>query len=96
MSIMVSVEFSLQDGKQKEFLEFLAGALKDTRAFDGCMKVETFAEEDAASVILIEEWETKEHQEVYFQWRLDTGLGDALGPYISAAPKIRYYEIRPE
>ena len=49
MAIMVALDFPLQDGKQAGFLELLGGALPDTRAFDGCLKVETFAEEDGKS-----------------------------------------------
>ena len=63
MSIMVSVEFSLQEGKQREFLNILGNVLPDTRAYDGCIKVETYAEDNGSSIILIEEWETKEHQQ---------------------------------
>jgi len=96
MSIMVSVEFSLQAGKQKEFLDVLKNVLPDTRAYDGCIKVETYAEGNGSSIILIEEWETKEHQQVYFQWRVDTGLEGAIAPFVSAAPNIKYYEIRSE
>ena len=96
MSIMVSIEFSLQAGKQKEFLEVLDNVLPDTRAYDGCIKVETYAEDNASSIILIEEWETKEHQQAYFQWRVDSGMIEAIGPFVSAQPEIKYYEIRSE
>ena len=96
MSIIVSVEFSLQEGKQKEFLNNLGNVLPDTRAYDGCIKVETYAEENGSSIILIEEWETKEHQQAYFQWRVDTGMDDAIGPFVSSPPVIKYYEIRSE
>ena len=41
MSIMITVEFPLHDGKQSDLLAFLAEALSDTRAFDGCISVET-------------------------------------------------------
>ena len=58
--------------------------------------METYAEDDGSSIILIEEWETKEHQQAYFQWRVDTGLVDAIGPFVSAPPEIKYYEIRSE
>lgn len=49
MSVMVSVEFFLQDGKQNDMLTSLAEALPDTRAFNGCISVETYAEQDASS-----------------------------------------------
>ena len=96
MSIMVAVEFSLQERKQKEFLEILGNVLPDTRAYDGCIKVETYAEDNGLSIILIEEWETKEHQKAYFQWRVDTGMVDAIGPFVSAPPTIKFYKIRSE
>ena len=59
MAIMVALDFPLQDGKQAEFLALLGSALPDTRAFHGCLKVETFAEGDGKSVLLVEEWESK-------------------------------------
>ena len=96
MSIIVSVEFSLQAGKQKEFLDVLGSVLPDTRAYDGCIRVVTYAEDNGSSIILIEEWETKEHQKAYFQWRVDTGMVDAIAPYVAAPPTIKYYEIRSE
>jgi|TARA_X000000950_G_C13470940_1_gene479750 quinol monooxygenase YgiN len=46
---MFTVEFPLQDGKQSDLLALLAEALPDTRAFDGCISVETYAEQDASS-----------------------------------------------
>jgi quinol monooxygenase YgiN len=62
MAIMVTLDFPLQDGKQAEFLELLGGALPDTRTFDGCLEVETFAEEEGKSVLLVEQWESRKHQ----------------------------------
>ena len=53
MSIMVCLDFPMQEGKQAVFLETFGTALPDTRFYDGCIKVETFAEEDGSSVILV-------------------------------------------
>ena len=96
MSIMVSVEFSLQEGKQKEFLDVLGNVLPDTRAYDGCIKVETYAEDNGSSIILIEEWETKKHQQACFHWRVDTGMVHTIGSFVSSPPEIKYCEIRSE
>ena len=96
MTIMVTLEFPMQDNKQSGFLELLGNALTDTRAYDGCIKVETFAEADRSSVLLVEYWESREHQETYFQWRIDTGLVDLIGPFISGPPVTKYYDIRSE
>ena len=48
------------------------------------------SEDDNGQVLLYEEWESKEHQEKYFQWRLDTGLMDAIGPFLTADPRIAW------
>ena len=96
MSIMMTVEFPLHDGKQGDMLAFLAEGLPDTRAFDGCISVETYAEQDGSSILLVEEWESKAHQEAYLEWRVSTGLIDALAPFVSADPIFRTYEIRSE
>ena len=96
MSIMITVEFPLQDGKQDDMLASLAEALPDTRAFDGCISVETYAEQDGSSILLVEEWESKAHQEAYSEWRVSTGMLDAIAPLVSADPIFRSYEIRSE
>ena len=69
MTTMVTLEFPMKDGMQSGFLELLGGALADTRAFDGCIKVETFSETDGSSVLLVEHWKSRKHQEAYFQMR---------------------------
>ena len=48
MAIMVALDFPLQDGKQAEFLELLGDALPNTRAFEGCLKVETLLKKMAS------------------------------------------------
>ena len=73
-------------------MELLGRALPDTHAFDGCLKIETFAEEDGKSILLVEEWESKKYQETYFQWCVETGLVDALAPFVSGPPVTSYYD----
>ena len=74
----------------------MGNVLPDTIAYDGCIEVETNAEDNGCSFILIEKWETKEHQQEYFQRPVDTGMVDALGSFVSSPPEIKYYEMRSE
>ena len=96
MTIMVTVTFTLQPGQAAGFLELLGGALPDTRAYDGCLSVKTYAEDSGAQVLLVEEWESKAHQEAYIAWRVETGLLDAIAPFVSGAPAFAFYDIRDE
>jgi quinol monooxygenase YgiN len=93
MAITLTLEFSLKIGKQPAFLKLLkTGVGAATRAFDGCIKVEPFAETNETSVFLLEQWETRKQQETYSQWRLDNGLMELIGPYLSGPPVRKYYE----
>lgn len=92
MITTLTLEFSMKTGKQPEFLNLLNDALVATRAFDGCIKVDTFAETDGTSVFLLEQWETRKQQETYSQWRLDNGLMELIEPYLSGPPVRKYYE----
>ncbi len=92
MSVMVTVEIPVQAGKMAPLLEMMTQALPATRAFDGCLKVETFAEDGEQSLILVEMWETLGHQKAYMKWRMETGLVDALAPFASRPPIVRSYQ----
>ena len=43
----------------------------------------TYLPENKNKICLVEEWETKKHQEEYFAWRVSTGLTEAIEPYVS-------------
>ena len=72
MSVM-TLELPAKPDRVSEFLHVMREALVDTRAYEGCKSVETFVEESTGSVLLVELWETAEHQQAYMKWRIETG-----------------------
>ena len=73
MAHTVYLEFKCIEGKGKEFLEVLLPALTDTRAFSGCINVETYSNSDAPdTVFLWEKWESRSDQEAYMTCLLYT------------------------
>jgi quinol monooxygenase YgiN len=93
MSIIVLVDFATQPGKTEELKVALKGALPDTRVYDGCEKVVATTDLDTpTTVTLVEKWASRAQYETYLQWRIDTGLIDALGPLLTAPPSLRYLE----
>ena len=93
MSIIVTVEFQTQPDKTQDLKVALKGALPDTRAYDGCEKVvATTNSDDPAQVVLVEKWASRPQYEKYLQWRVDTGLLDAIGPMLTGPPAIKYLE----
>ena len=94
MSVMVTLEIPVHKERLEDFLDVLREALKETRGYEGCQKVETFVEMDTGSVVLIELWETAEHQQAYLNWRIETGLTEALSDFLAGELKPRTFAIR--
>ena len=91
MSHTVMLEFPCKEGMGAQFVAGLLPALADTRAYEGCELVETYVSEDSPDhVVLWEKWAAKENQESYLNWRMETGMMDAIGPMLSGPPKITH------
>ena len=94
MSVMVTLEIPVHKEKLEGFLDVLREALKETRAYEGCQDVETFVEMETGNVMLVELWETAEHQQAYLNWRIETGLTEALSDFLAGELKPRTFVIR--
>lgn len=80
----IVVEFPVNDGMRGEFIDELNKILIDTRAFEGCLDAHVWTNEmDANLVWIYEEWETREHQVAYINWRTETNNTAHLGKYIA-------------
>ena len=55
MAALVVKNFKAADGKFEALANFFKDVLGDTRAFEGCMKVDVYVDESASTYTLIEE-----------------------------------------
>ena len=91
MSVLFNMEFPIQPDKVDSFLSFMTEALVATRAYEGCISVKTYLHEETSTVLLVEEWAAAENQAAYMQWRLETGLVEALAEYLSGQLIVKQY-----
>ena len=66
----IYVTFKCYEGKREAFIEKLKeeGIVDAIRAENGCIRYDYyFAEKDPCEILLIEAWETKEHQRVHIE-----------------------------
>ena len=71
-----------------DFLGAMKGALPETRAYEGCVKAEVYSPEDEPSKIMFfEVWEKKEDHEKYFNWRVESGMMEQMGPILDGQPE---------
>ena len=91
MAEKMILEIPVLSEKRDEFIALVNSVLPDTRAYDGCLRVDVWTPEDDDGILwLYEEWESREHQAAYFNWRIETGLMDAIGPFLNGEPRIAW------
>ncbi len=80
MPATVTLAFSLKPERGEEFKSLLRELLPDTRAYDGCQSVDVYQDQDnSGSICLVEDWESKAHQQRYQAWRDETGIAKTVG-----------------
>jgi len=96
MNVLVTLEMPVKPEMLEDYLGVLKEALVETRAYDGCISVATYVDRETSAVLLVEEWETAEHQQAYMAWRVETGLIEAVGPFMQGELTIKTLDPRPE
>jgi quinol monooxygenase YgiN len=92
MSVTVTALFPTKVEASDNFYTTLVSVLPETRTYDGCISVTPHRDlDDSAKILLIEEWESREHYLAYLQWRVETGLLEAIGPMLAGEPVTNFY-----
>ena len=82
----IYVKFDCLPGKREAFIERMkdTGILEAIRAEDGCRKYDYYlAEKDENEILLIEQWETKDHQQVHMTQPHMAKMKEFKGDYIA-------------
>ena len=66
----IYVVFKCVPGKREEYIKrlYAEGIVDEVRREDGCYRYDYYlSEKDADEILLIEEWESKKHQEIHIE-----------------------------
>ena len=77
MAELVVLNFKAAEGKFDALADMFRAVLGDTRAYNGCIKVDVYEDRGSSTITLVEEWETLAHQQKYLGWRIETGIQEA-------------------
>lgn len=77
MTELVVLNFKAAEGKFDALGDMFRAVLGDTRAYDGCIKVDVYEDEGSNTITLVEEWKSLAHQQEYLGWRVETGIQEA-------------------
>ena len=93
MAVTVTLEFSVVFERADEFKILLRELLRDTRSYEGCLKVEVYQGHDNPGIIyLVEDWESTVHQQKYQAWRDESGIAEVVGPFLVEEPRFNYFD----
>lgn len=93
MSVTVTLEFPIKPERVEEFKALLNDLLVDTRAFEGCQRVDVYQDQERpGDILLVEDWASKNHQQKYQAWRDEIGTADAIGPFLASAIRFNYFD----
>jgi quinol monooxygenase YgiN len=94
MALTVLLDLQLHRDKLEIADDVLRETLTQTRAFEGCLRVEVLTDtEDPAHVLVVEEWESLEADSAYRAWRAGEGRSN-LGSVLAQPGVITRYEVR--
>ena len=93
---MITLEMPVKPDMLEDYLNILKGALVETRAYKGGRSVTTLVDQETSSIVLVEEWDSAEDQQAYIAWRVETGLIDAIAPFMQGELVTRTYDLKTE
>ena len=93
---MITLEMPVKPDMLEDYLNILKGALVETRAYKGCRSVTTLVDQETSSIVLVEEWDSAEDQQAYIAWRVETGLIDAIAPFMQGELVTRIFDQKSE
>ena len=93
MTCMVLLELKANAGTGADLVCMFKQILPETRAYDGCLGVDVYRNQDDTDVVvLVEQWQSRAHYEKYFAWREESGAVAQMAAMVDGPPSLRYFD----
>lgn len=94
MTMIAILELRLKSDDVEKSHAAVRETLVDTRKFPGCLAVDVLIDrEDPAHLVLVEKWESAEHDQAYRDWRAGDGAPVALIEVLAGPPELSTFEL---
>ena len=92
--IVVIIDMKTKPEQAALLKDFLQKGLADIRGFDGCLSAALHVnQDDAANLMFIERWTSREHYEKYRAWRAERGDHTTLASMLVGPLVVRAFEV---
>jgi heme oxygenase (mycobilin-producing) len=86
------LEFRFKSDVIDRVPDAISRTLAVTRQFDGCQRIDVLVDsDDPARYLLVEVWDSMEHDAAYRRYRATPDGASELGPLLAAPPVLMYY-----
>lgn len=93
MTCKVVLEIKAKPECVDDLLATINEQLPATRAYEGCIEVYGYQDQDDPTTILaIQEWESRAHYEKYFEWRVEQGDIETIRPMVAQPLSKRFFD----
>jgi quinol monooxygenase YgiN len=90
MSIDFIATWQAKSGRAAELTRILVQVVGETRAYEGCERIEIYqVPDDENQLVLIERWRGQEDFAAYQAWRAGTGVREQLRDLMAVPPAVR-------
>ncbi|MFI8569744.1 putative quinol monooxygenase [Rhodococcus sp. NPDC078407] len=94
MTLIATLDLTFKAESLAEARALLHTVLAETRAFEGCLGVEVWVdEENEAHVVAYETWESAEADAKYREFRAGPGKITELPPLLAATPALTKFTV---
>jgi quinol monooxygenase YgiN len=94
MACQVLLEFRAKEDCIEKMRDWFRKILPDTRGFSGCVSIQLVQnQEDPQNMVILEQWDSRQHYEKYLGWRTENGDLEVLVAMMDGEPNIRYYDF---
>jgi quinol monooxygenase YgiN len=88
------LEFRFKPEVLGQVPDAISRTLAVTRKFDGCQRIDVLVDhEDPSRYLLVEVWDSMEHDAAYREFRASPAGASELGPLLAAPPIVLYYAV---
>jgi quinol monooxygenase YgiN len=88
------LEFRFKPDVLDQVPDAISRTLAVTRDFAGCQRIDVLVDdEDPSRYLLVEVWESMEHDTAYREFRATPAGASELGPLLAAPPALMYYSV---
>lgn len=93
MTCKIVLEIKVQPEHVGDVLETIGDQLPTTRDREGCIEVYAYQDQDdPTTIVAIQEWETREQYEEYFEWRGKRGDLETLRQWVTQPISLRFFD----